>query len=76
MGLFLIYEKFTETETEVEYHYGHGLDKLDKRLVIDKSAPEGPLKEGSPDGMAQRVIGLVLSRREGDAWPDGGALQS
>lgn len=77
MGLFVVYQKFKETETEVEYHYGHSATDLDMRLVLDKSDPTGPPKEGPYDPVTQKVIGLLNSRlAEIDRWPGGGAIQS
>lgn len=76
MGMFLVFQKAKETETQVEYQYGHSLTNLDKSVLIDKSNPTGP-KDDPRDPMAQRVIGMVLSRRtEGNPWPESGALQS
>lgn len=77
MGMFLVFQKTRESETTVEYQYGHSLTNLDKSLVIDKAHPTGPQKDGPRNAMAQRVVGLVMSRRTDlDPWPESGALQS
>lgn len=76
MGLCLVFQKARETATEVEYQFGHSLTKMDRSVLIEKSDPTGP-EDDPRDPMAQRVIGLVLSRRTDQVpWPEAGALES
>jgi hypothetical protein len=76
MGLSLVFQKAKETETEVEYRWGHSLTEMDNIVVMEKSDPTGP-EDDPRDLMAQRVIGLVMSRRtDQNPWPEAGAHES
>ena len=86
MAIYILYEKFRETDSEVEYHYGSSKTELNERLVIDKSGPGGELKDpGGDPRTAGDVVGRILYNlhKQGVdlqakivSWPDAGAIQA